>query len=65
MTKKDFELIARVVRTITCRETRAAVCGAFSKLLEQDNPSFDRLRFAEACDALKDKRAAARLYGEA
>lgn len=55
MTKKDFELIAKVIRrnhsidrkgtVSTCRD----IVIDFSLELLQDNPRFDSNRFIEAC----------------
>ena len=55
MTKKDFELIAKVIRrnhapsragnTTTCRE----IVVDFSLELLRDNPKFDSNRFITAC----------------
>ena len=56
MTKRDFELIARVVRNMTSasmgyQSTRARLLVAenFSGELSVDHPRFDRARFLKAC----------------
>ena len=59
MTKKDFELIARVLRTArsdtpdaTGRRVTAELAAAFADELAATNPRFDRARFIAA--ATKD-----------
>ena len=57
MTKKDFELIAKTIRSLdlrtpTCSSTDyhlRVVARAFAKALHSTNPRFDELRFIEAC----------------
>jgi hypothetical protein len=49
MTRKDFQLIADVVATITDDETRRAVADAFVKKLEATNPRFSQMAFEVAC----------------
>jgi len=50
MTKRDFELIASVVREISERGTRAQVAEAFCGRLLLLNYRFDRNRFLRACN---------------
>ena len=51
MTKKDFELIARVVRYFRSRNLVIPGLGeAFADELVKTNPRFDRERFLEACE---------------
>lgn len=46
MTRKDFELIARVIRaTANSAPEQARWAWAFAKELETTNPEFDRRRF--------------------
>jgi hypothetical protein len=52
MTKKDFELIAKVVARSTIgkgQEARTGIANAFADELEEINPRFDRARFLTAC----------------
>jgi hypothetical protein len=57
MSKKHFELIARVLReynerpgvTDTERETYAQLAQTFATELRAENPRFDRSRFLAAC----------------
>lgn len=55
MSKRDYELIARVVATIMDPETRWAVADAFAITLRRDNPSFNIATFLKACKASKEK----------
>lgn len=50
MTKKDFELIATVVRGIESKAIRHTVAVAFADKLETENRKFNRDRFLLACD---------------
>ena len=54
MTKKDFELIARVVLSATGSDRqivhRQDLAEWFAAELEKTNPRFDRERFLEACE---------------
>jgi len=45
MTKKDFELIARVFR-----ECIVATPEDMADVLQETNPRFDRVRFLKACE---------------
>jgi len=50
MTRKDFELIARVVRYFRSRNLVVpGLAEAFADALHPTNPRFDRQRFLEAC----------------
>lgn len=58
MTKKDFELIAKTIRSLDLRTPpgcsgrdyhRKFVARGFAKALRSTNPRFDELRFIEAC----------------
>lgn len=52
MSKKDFEMIARVLRDPTLHlpeAKRRAVASRFADELRATNPRFDRSRFVAAC----------------
>lgn len=54
MTKKHFELVARVIKSMpsfapTLRAQRASCANAFADEFERENPRFDRARFLAAC----------------
>jgi hypothetical protein len=54
MTRRDFELIAGVVRYVaelktTDKDTLYLVAYAFSTELSKRNSAFDKARFMEAC----------------
>jgi hypothetical protein len=52
MTRKDYELIARVLRDPTLHlqdSKRRALASRFADELEADNWRFDRERFLKAC----------------
>lgn len=54
MTKKDFELIARIIKTLgqdIDDFPTAFVAGQFAKALAGSNPRFDSARFVAACTA--------------
>ena len=51
MTRKDFEMIAKVVKTIDDEETRNTVALNFGVLLRRTNDRFNLVRFVAACDA--------------
>jgi hypothetical protein len=51
MTKRDFELIASVVREIDDDATRRQVANAFCARLALLNDRFDNARFLSACKA--------------
>jgi hypothetical protein len=57
MTKKDFELIAKAVRSLgASKHSRRVVARAMAEALHSANPRFDELRFMEAC--LDEEKAA-------
>jgi hypothetical protein len=49
MTKKDYELIASVIRLWTTGETRIHLAFKMSEALKGTNPRFDAERFYAAC----------------
>lgn len=49
MTRKDFELIARVVRTISNEDARLEAAQQFAVALAATNSRFNIARFIEAC----------------
>ena len=49
MTRKDFQLIADVVKTIDDKQTRDAVAVTFAQKLNTLNPRFNMTRFCLAC----------------
>ena len=58
MTKKDFELIARVLKEVGSRpfalsdresELHSCICVEFADELQHVNPRFNRVRFLAAC----------------
>jgi len=49
MTRKDFELIARVIRNIDDKDSRNQTALNFATELKQTNPRFDTQRFVTAC----------------
>lgn len=52
MTRKDFELIARVIKNsdeVADDMTREALADMFADKLADTNPAFDRARFITAC----------------
>ncbi len=55
MTRKDFELIARVVSNITNTTSRRGVAEAFASELSATNPRFNRARFLDACGVLSER----------
>jgi len=63
MTKKDFEMIARVFRdkgsgapgyVSTALETRIVDAESMANALAQTNSRFDRVRFLKACEPKED-----------
>jgi hypothetical protein len=51
MTRKDFELIRDVIRTIKDETTRHEVATTFAVRLKNQNPRFNTVRFiSESCD---------------
>lgn len=53
MSRKDFELIARVVSNITNWNARRTAANLFATEIAYTNPRFDRGRFMEACGCTK------------
>ena len=51
MTRKDFQLIANVVKNIDDPKTRHAVAMDFALRLQGENPRFDVSRFVGACNS--------------
>lgn len=49
MTRKDFELIARTVKSFNDAQTRDVLAAKFAKELSGTNANFDPTRFAKAC----------------
>jgi hypothetical protein len=49
VTKKDFELIRDVVRTIKDEKVRHETATTFAVLLKKQNPRFNTLRFVGEC----------------
>ena len=49
MTRKHFELIAKIVKNIENVETRTQVAMDFAHALRGENPRFNVCRFVEAC----------------
>ncbi len=51
MTRKDFQLVAKVVSTIDDLHTRNTVALNFATELNKTNDRFDTIRFLSACKA--------------
>jgi hypothetical protein len=51
MTRKDFQMIADVVKNIEDSKTRHIVAMDFARKLKAVNPRFDISRFVGACDS--------------
>ena len=49
MTRKDFQLIADVVKTIDNKDTRQHVALTFAHRLQDTNRNFNVTRFVDAC----------------
>jgi len=49
LTRKHFELIAKIVKGIDNIDTRTQVAMDFALALRGENPRFDICRFVEAC----------------
>ncbi len=49
MSRKDFELIARVVRSFNDSMTRDVLTAKFASELRGSNANFDATRFAKSC----------------
>ena len=54
LTRKDFQLIADVVKTIDNKDTRDAVAVTFAQKLNTLNPRFNMTRFCLACKPTED-----------
>jgi len=50
MTRKDFELIADVIKGMEDPKARESAAQAFADRLRLVNPRFNRARFMEACN---------------
>jgi hypothetical protein len=50
LTRKHFELIAKIVKNIEDPMTRRNVAVDFAHALRGENPNFDICRFVKACD---------------
>ena len=51
MTRKDFQMIADVVKMINDKDTRHTVAMNFAVKLKDVNPRFDISRFVGACNS--------------
>jgi len=49
MTKKHFQLVARIVSAIDDVDTRKEVALNFAHSFQEENPRFDIFRFIKAC----------------
>ena len=49
MSRKDFEMIARVIKTIEDKNIRKETTFNFANELQNVNPRFDVRRFIDAC----------------
>ena len=49
LTRKDFQLIADVVKTIDNKDTRQHVALTFAHRLQDTNRNFNVTRFVDAC----------------
>ena len=49
MTRKDFQLIANIVKTIQDDDARNQVACNFAVVLKRDNPRFRAEQFINAC----------------
>ena len=58
MSRKDFQMIADVVKNIDDRETRHSVAMDFAMRLKGENPRFNISRFVGACDSYATVEAA-------
>jgi len=50
MTRRDFNLIADVIRQLPPQVSRDALARAFAIALTTTNPAFDVVRFLDACE---------------
>mgnify|MGYP003152141621 CR=1 FL=1 len=55
MTRKDFELIARVISDSRFYLWQPQIAKAFADELATTNTRFDRERFLEACNVTEDR----------
>jgi len=60
MTRRDFNLIAGVIRQLPSPVSRDALARAFAAELPATNPNFNRGRFLDACEPEAPKQAPAR-----
>lgn len=66
MTRKDFELIAKVLRNadeVADQDTLEALADMFADALADTNPSFNRERFIAAATAPATKRLILTAWG--
>ena len=56
MTKKDYELIARVLDEHTGCPMKFSVVAGFARELKEDNPKFDAEKFRQACYSKVESR---------
>ena len=54
MTKKDYELIAKVICCIQNPEQRWQTADLFSRYLKANNPRFNIVTFQKACKVTED-----------
>ena len=57
MTRKDFKLIARVVKgldVIVIKSQQVLIADDFANMLSDTNPLFDRDKFLKACGVKND-----------
>ena len=59
MSRKDFELIARVIKNIEDENIRKETALNFANELQSVNPRFDVSRFVKACTGMHHKTAEA------
>ena len=57
LTRKHFELIARIVKNIENIDTRTQVAMDFAHALRGENPNFNITRFVEACGGTRPSNA--------
>jgi len=50
MTRRDFNLIAGVIRQLPPQVSRGTLARAFAAELPTTNPNFNRDRFLDACE---------------
>ena len=49
MTKKDFQLVANILKLHTSTHTAQALALDFAQAFHRTNPRFDKKRFLDAC----------------